>query len=143
MDWMETEHGIASVAEPHMNEWSAWVADRIDPEKPLESIAVKYQNHLVSRQLCAPMALTQLPDVLRYAKARKAEGAIYYASVSCNTSPHLLACLKDALEKEAHVPLLILDEDVLDPTYASEAEMRERVDGFVEVMDTHKMERKG
>ena len=143
MDWMETEHGIASVAEPHMNEWSAWLADKIDPDKPLESLAVKYQSHLLVRQLCSPMSINQLPDTLRHVKKRKADGAIYYANVSCNTSPHLLSCLKDALEKEAHIPLLILDNDVTDPAYASEAEMRERVDGFVEVMDAFKMEREG
>ena len=140
MDWMEEEHGISSVAEPHMNEWSAWLADRIDPDKPLESLAVKYQNHLVIRQLCSPLLVNQLPDTLKHVEKRKADGAIYYASVTCNTSPHLLTCLKDALGKK-NVPLLILDNDVLDPAYASESEMRERVDAFVEVMNVYKEKR--
>lgn len=140
MDWMEKEHGISSVAEPHMNEWSAWIADQIDPDKPLESLAVKYQNHLIVRQLCSPMHINHLPDTLKHVEKRQADGAIYYASVTCNTSPHLLACLKDALEKK-NVPLLTLDNDVLDPGYASEAEMRERVDAFIEVMDVYKEKR--
>lgn len=140
MDWMEKEHGISSVAEPHMNEWSAWLADRIDPDKPLESLAVKYQSHLVVRMQCSPLYVNQLPDTLKHVEKRKADGAIYYASVTCNTSPHLLTCLKDALEKK-NLPMLILDNDVLDPAYASEAEMRERVDTFVGVMDVYKERR--
>jgi len=140
MDWMEEEHGISSVAEPHMGEWSAWLADRIDPDKPLESLALKYQNHLIVRQLCSPMAITQLPDTMNYVNKRKADGAIYYASVTCNTSPHLLSCLKDALEKK-NVPLLILDNDLMDPAYTSEGEMRERIDAFIDVMDVYKEKR--
>lgn len=140
MDWMEKEHGISSVGEPHMNEWVTWLADRMDPEKPLESLAMKYQNHLVIRPINSPADITQIPDVIRYVENRKADGAIYYASVSCNTSPHLLSCLKDTLEKR-NVPLLTLDNDVVDPAYATESEMRERVDAFVGVMDFYKEKR--
>jgi benzoyl-CoA reductase/2-hydroxyglutaryl-CoA dehydratase subunit BcrC/BadD/HgdB len=136
LDWMEKEHGISSVAEPHMNEWSAAIADDIDPDKPLESLALKYQNHLIIRQLCAPMMVSQLPDTLKHVKNRQVDGAIYYASVTCNTSPHLLTCLKDALDKQAQVPMLILDNDVLDPAYVGMDEMKERIEGFLEVMDS-------
>lgn len=141
LDWMEEELGISSVAEPHMNEWSASIADQIDPDRPLESLGLKYQNHLIIRLMCAPMMVNQLPDTLKHVKKRKVDGAIYYASVTCNTSPHLLTCLKDALEKQAKIPMLVLDNDVLDPQYVGEGEMRDRVEGFTEVMDAWKERR--
>jgi len=140
LDWMEEEHGVYSVGEPHMAYWPPDI--QIDPDRPLESLAVKYYNRPMLGQLICTAESSLVPDVLHLAKEYKADGAIFYANVTCHTSPVLIRSVKDVLLKEIGIPTLVLDMDVADPNYTSQEEMQEKIELFLEIMDSYKEKRK-
>jgi benzoyl-CoA reductase/2-hydroxyglutaryl-CoA dehydratase subunit BcrC/BadD/HgdB len=140
LDWMEEEHGIFSVAEPHMAYWPPHV--KMDPDRPLESLALKYYNRPMVRQNICMSKDALIPDVKYLAKEYKAEGAIFYANVTCHVAPATTRWVKDVLLKECGIPTLILDCDVADPNYTSQEEMQEKIELFLEMMDFYK-ERRG
>jgi benzoyl-CoA reductase/2-hydroxyglutaryl-CoA dehydratase subunit BcrC/BadD/HgdB len=139
LDWMEEEHGVFSVGEPHMAYWPPNI--RIDPERPLESLAIKYHNRPMVGQLICTAEVSLVTDVLYLAKAYKADGAIFYANVTCHTSPVLIRSVKDTLLEEVGSPTLTLDMDAADPNYTSQEEMQERIELFLEIMDAYKAKR--
>jgi benzoyl-CoA reductase/2-hydroxyglutaryl-CoA dehydratase subunit BcrC/BadD/HgdB len=140
LDWMEEEHGVFSVGEPHMAYWPPNI--QIDPDRPLESLAIKYYNRPMLGQLICKADVGLIPDVLYLAKEYSADGAIFYANVTCHTSPVLIRSVKDTLLKEVGIPTLTLDMDVADPNYTSQEEMQEKIELFLEIMDTYKDRRK-
>ena len=140
LDWMEEKHGVFSVGEPHMAYWPPNV--RIDPDRPLESLAIKYYNRPMLGQLLCTANAGLIPDVLYLAKEYSADAAIFYANVTCHTSPALIRSVKDVLMNEAGIPTLILDMDVADPNYTSQEEMQEKIELFLEIMDLYKAKRK-
>jgi benzoyl-CoA reductase/2-hydroxyglutaryl-CoA dehydratase subunit BcrC/BadD/HgdB len=140
LDWMEEEHGVYSVGEPHMAYWPPDI--QINPDRPLESLAVKYYNRPMLGQLICTAESSLVPDVLHLAKEYKADGAIFYANVTCHTSPVLIRSVKDVLLKEIGIPTLVLDMDVADPNYTSQEEMQEKIELFLEIMDSYKEKRK-
>ena len=139
LDWMEEEHGVFSVGEPHMAYWPSTIV--IDPDRPLESLALKYYNRPMLGQLICTAKSSLVPDCLHLAREYKADGAIFYANVTCHTSPVLIRSVKDALLREVGIPTLTLDMDVADPNYTSQEEMQEKIELFLEIMDTYKAKR--
>lgn len=140
LDWMEEEHGIFSVGEPHMAYWPPNI--KLDPDHPLESLAIKYYNRPMVAQLICPAQACLIPDTIELAKGYKADGAIFYANVTCHTSPVLIRSVKDSLLDTAGIPTLTLDMDVADPNYTSQEEMQERIETFMEIMDAYKDKRR-
>jgi benzoyl-CoA reductase/2-hydroxyglutaryl-CoA dehydratase subunit BcrC/BadD/HgdB len=137
---MEEEHGIFSVGEPHMAYWPPNI--KLDPDHPLESLANKYYNRPMVAQLICPAQACLIPDTIQLAKDYKADGAIFYANVTCHTSPVLIRSVKDTLLETAGIPTLVLDMDVADPNYTSQEEMQERIETFMEIMESYKDKRR-
>lgn len=136
MDWMEEAHGVSSVAEPHMNEWELEPILEAMDKPPLEFLAIKNVNRNFPCMSTLPMTEGQLPMTLRWIKERQVDSAIYYASVSCHTSPALIRTMKDSLWEAGRIPILVLDNDVADPAYCSMDEMKERIEGFLDSVDS-------
>ena len=115
---------------------------KLDPKHPLESLANKYYNRPMVAQLICPASACLIPDTIRLANEYNADGAIFYANVTCHTSPVLIRSVKDSLIQTAGIPTLILDMDVADPNYTSQEEMQERIETFMEIMEHYKEKRK-
>ena len=127
---MSEEYGVVSVTEPFFTYWGE---GRLDPAKPLESVARK-SYMIPEMRMYGPLDDRALKGIIDCAEQYKVDGAIYYADVGCRHSCATIKLFKDKLN-EIDVPVLTLDCDVVDPTVTSEEEVREKLEQFFELLE--------
>jgi benzoyl-CoA reductase/2-hydroxyglutaryl-CoA dehydratase subunit BcrC/BadD/HgdB len=125
------EHGAVSVVEPY---FTYWPEVKLDPSKPLESLAIKYSNTPERRTLYGPLGDETIDTLVESAREFKVDGAIYYAFIGCRHSNALIKLIKDQLN-ELDIPMLTLDIDLLDPTVNNESEIQQKMDQFFELLE--------
>jgi len=130
LDKMSQHYGAVSVAEPFFCNWDD---GRLDPEKPLESIARKSFMQPVMKMF-GPVGDGAIEHVRKSATDYKVDGAIYYADVGCRQSCAMIKTFKDALN-EIDIPVLTVDCDVVDPAVTSQDEMSEKLERFFELLE--------
>tara|TARA_B100000315_G_C14509699_1_gene556379 strand:+ start:30 stop:1286 length:1257 start_codon:yes stop_codon:yes gene_type:complete len=130
LDWMEKEHGAMVVMDP-LSAWS--FNEPMDPRKPIESLAKKLFYRTVSRQFLGPLN-PFIEEILRDAHEFKADGAIFFGNIGCNQGCSTSKPLRDALQKQINIPTLVIDVDNLDPTFSPAEEVKEKLEGFFELL---------
>lgn len=135
LGWMQRKHGAISVAEPY---FSYRDGGEIDPTKPLDSLARKSFYCPICRPMYGPAEEGILHDTVRDALEYKAEGTVYFAHIGCRQTDACIRIIKDALLEEAGIPTLILDMDLYDPTYAPDDQLKDKLEGFFELLDERK-----
>lgn len=133
MDWMEREYGAVSVIEPY----SCWGPGEMDPERPLESLARKSFYRDVCRQMGGPGELF-VRDAVQLARDYQADGAIYFAHIGCRQACALIATVKEALRQELGIPMVVLDNDIADPSFMPAEELRGKLEEFFEVLEARR-----
>jgi benzoyl-CoA reductase/2-hydroxyglutaryl-CoA dehydratase subunit BcrC/BadD/HgdB len=124
------EHGATGVIEPF---FTLWDEGRLDPSKPLESVAKK--SYLIPEmRMYGPLDDRAITAIVDSAKDFKVDGAIYYADVGCRHTCATIKLFKDLLA-EIDVPVLAMDCDVVDSTITTEEELREKLDRFFEMLE--------
>jgi benzoyl-CoA reductase/2-hydroxyglutaryl-CoA dehydratase subunit BcrC/BadD/HgdB len=68
------------------------------------------------------------------ARSYQVDGAICYAHIGCRQASGVIKVLKDILN-EIDIPVLTIDCDILDPTVASEEEIRNKIAQFIELLE--------
>ncbi len=106
---------------------------RLDPEKPLESLA-EYMIHAY----CNLNMIGRVDLLERYVKEYEADGLIIHAIKSCRSFSMGHGDIREHFAKDLDVPTLLLESDHVDPRYYSEAQMRNRVDAFFETLSLRK-----
>jgi benzoyl-CoA reductase subunit B len=124
------ESGAVSVVEPH---FSFWGEDKLDPAKPLESLARKSFMFPESATY-GPVSDRILKGTVQCAKDFKVDGAIFYAHVGCRQGAGLIKPYKDLLNN-LDIPMLTLDIDLLDETITSSDEVRTKMQEFFEILE--------
>ncbi|MEW6080120.1 MAG: 2-hydroxyacyl-CoA dehydratase family protein, partial [Thermodesulfobacteriota bacterium] len=69
------------------------------------------------------------------------DGVILHENLSCRPSSTGMIDLKNALQQECDIPVLIIQCDMNDPRAFSEAQINTRIEGFVELMERRKLRR--
>jgi benzoyl-CoA reductase/2-hydroxyglutaryl-CoA dehydratase subunit BcrC/BadD/HgdB len=124
------EYGAVSVVEPLFNLWDQ---GRLDPDKPVESIARKismFPEMCMYGQLNDRIIKSIADNAIKY----RVNGAICYAHIGCRQASGIIKVLKDVLNK-VDVPVLTVDCDILDATIASEEEIRTKIEQFIELLE--------
>ncbi|MDP6101342.1 MAG: 2-hydroxyacyl-CoA dehydratase family protein, partial [Dehalococcoidia bacterium] len=67
----------------------------------------------------------------------KADGIIFWAHTACRQACATIRIVKDALA-EREIPSLVLDVDTNDPSFVSEDELKDRLEGFMERIDENR-----
>ena len=124
------DHGAVSVIEPF---FTFWGEGRLDPGKPLESVAQK-SYMLPEMRMYGPMDNRAIDSIVQCAEEYRVNGAIYYADVGCRHSCAAIKLFKDTLT-ELDIPMLTLDCDVVDPTITTKEEIGEKLEGFFELLE--------
>ena len=124
------EFGAISVAEPF---FTFWGEGRLDPSRPLESVAQK-SYMIPEARMYGPMDERSLDMITDLAEEYKVDGAIYYADVGCRHTCATIKLFKDTLSK-VDVPVLTIDSDIVDPTITSKEEVREKLERFFELLE--------
>ena len=125
------EYGAMSVVEPL---FTRWAEGRLDPTKPLESVAKKLDLIPERRSMYGPLEERALKDIVDCAEQYKVDGAIYWAFMGCRHTCATVRLFKDILS-EIDVPMLTVDCDIVDPTINSEEEVREKLEQFFELLE--------
>lgn len=135
LDWLEREYGASIVMEPG----SVWLGkEEIDLSQPLESLAKINLQFSTIKQMHGP-AENFVQDTLRIAKEFKPHGALYFAHIGCRQACALIRSIKDALQKEYNIPTLILDCDIMDPSFTSTDDLKDKFEGFFEMLSERKL----
>jgi benzoyl-CoA reductase/2-hydroxyglutaryl-CoA dehydratase subunit BcrC/BadD/HgdB len=66
------------------------------------------------------------------------DGVILHANQSCRPSATGMIDLKNAIQKDKNIPVLLLDCDMNDPRAFSEAPMQNRLESFIELLNQNK-----
>jgi benzoyl-CoA reductase/2-hydroxyglutaryl-CoA dehydratase subunit BcrC/BadD/HgdB len=130
MEKLMNEFGAASVTEPF---FTFWGEGKLDPERPLESVAEK-SFMLPEMRMYGPMDGRAINSIITCAEEYKVDGAIYYADVGCRHTCATIKLFKDVLN-DLDVPMLTVDCDVVDPTITSQEEIRGKLEQFFELLE--------
>lgn len=117
------------VYEPYSEAWAC----KLDPSKPMESMAKK----ILSMGLNVDIDI-RIQRFLDSIKDYQIDGAVLFSNRSCKSwaAPQLVTA--ETLREKFNVPYLIFEADMADPRQYSEAQVKNRVDAFIEILEEHK-----
>ena len=130
LDRIAEEFGAVSVNEPF---FTFWGEGRLDPGKPLESVAQK-SYMIPEMRMFGPLDERAINSIVDCAGQYRIDGAVFWANVGCRHTCATIKLFKDVLE-DIDVPMLTVDCDVVDPTVASEEEVRDKLEQFFELLE--------
>ncbi|MHB8141070.1 MAG: 2-hydroxyacyl-CoA dehydratase subunit D [Vulcanimicrobiaceae bacterium] len=105
-----------------------------DPDHPLESIA----EHLLSWNLTNRNFLQRYDQIERYLDEWNAEALVIHSVKSCRLFSAGQGDMREYFTKR-NIPTLLVESDLEDPRYFSEAQMRTRIDAFFESLAHRKL----
>lgn len=121
------------VADTYTRAWTG----RIDISKPIES-AVKKILLPLAVLAGIPTLDRKIDWIIRLVKSHKIDGAVLFSNRSCQPLSHGQIDVKNALESELNIPSLLFEADHMDVRDYSEAQIKARIDAFVELLEAHK-----
>ena len=123
------DKGAVFVYEPYSEAW----AYRLDASKPLESIAKK----VLTMGLNVDIDL-RIERFLESIKEFDIDGAVLFSNRSCKSwsAPQLVTA--EVIGSKYDVPYLIFEADMADPRQYAEAQIKNRIDAFIEVLRERK-----
>lgn len=125
------EKGAALVADTYTMAWTG----RIDISKPIES-AVKKVILPVAVLAGIPTLDRKIDWITRLVKSHHIDGVVLFSNRSCKPLSHGQLDIKDALEKQLNIPSLLFEADHMDVRNYSEAQIKGRIDAFIELLES-------
>jgi benzoyl-CoA reductase/2-hydroxyglutaryl-CoA dehydratase subunit BcrC/BadD/HgdB len=111
---------------------------RMDPDKPYESLARKY---LYSVHFMYSVQETVHDFVAALCQDYQVDGIISYVLYGCKIASGFLPLQKHILERDYGIPTLILEGDMVDSRDYADAQVKNRIDAFMEMLATSKRNR--
>jgi benzoyl-CoA reductase subunit B len=133
---MFSRWGAVAVASTYSTVGGIWeFGFRHDPNRPLESIA----RHMLQWNLTNTNFLERYRQIKEYVKAWKADALVIHSVKSCRLFSAGQGDMREYFTKELNIPTLLIESDIEDPRYFSEAQLRNRVDAFFESLEHQRM----
>ena len=105
-----------------------------DPAQPLESIARYAMNCYTNWNLGLRLDLLR-----RYVKEYEADAVVIHSTKSCRSFSVGQADFREVLVKNDGIPTLMVESDLADPRYYSEAQLKNRIDAFFESLSHRRL----
>jgi benzoyl-CoA reductase/2-hydroxyglutaryl-CoA dehydratase subunit BcrC/BadD/HgdB len=105
-----------------------------DISKPIDTLTQKMIHNVLFRE-CGGEVENATQEASRMVKDYKMDGAIYFTQIGCKQGCGILRRLKDVLQGEIGVPLLIIDGDVVDPSIMPVEELKTKIEEFFELLE--------
>jgi benzoyl-CoA reductase/2-hydroxyglutaryl-CoA dehydratase subunit BcrC/BadD/HgdB len=122
------DRGAVFVAETYSAAWSM----RLDPRKPIESLALK---SLVSYPMASCTSIRKRQEmVLKACRDYRIDGAVLHSNKSCVPITLGQMDIKRALEEQLGIPSVVVDGDHMDDRNFSVGQFRTRVEAFLEML---------
>jgi len=103
---------------------------RLDPEKPFESLALKMLSHPLTGK-----ASNRIAALGRMADDYNIDGAILFTHWGCRQSNGSTRIIKDYF-KERGIPVLVLDGDCVDKSNSAAGQIKTRLQGYMEILNS-------
>jgi benzoyl-CoA reductase subunit B len=128
--------GAVAVASTYSTVGGLWeFGFKHDPNRPLESIA----EHMLEWNLTNRNFLQRYEQIRRYVEEWSADALVIHSVKSCRLFSAGQGDMREYFTKELGIPTLLVESDLEDPRYFSEAQMRNRVDAFFESLEHRKI----
>jgi len=121
--------GAVVVAETFSHVWMG----RLNPSKPLESLARKYLPNFANASIDRKVNL-----IIELVKDFSADGVILPTNWGCRMMSVDETIVKDTVYEKLGVPSLILDVDSSDWRNYNEAQIKAKIEGFLEILSQKK-----
>jgi len=133
---MFSRWGAVAVASTYSTVGGIWeFGFRHDPMRPLESIA----KHMLQFNLTNRNFIQRYKQIKDYVEQWNADALVIHSVKSCRLFSAGQGDMREYFTKELNVPTLLIESDLEDPRYFSEAQLRNRVDAFFESLEHRKM----
>lgn len=127
-----TRWGAVAVASTYSTVGGLWeFGFRHDPDRPLESIA----EHMLQYNLTNRSFLQRYEQIRRYIEDWNADALVIHSVKSCRLFSAGQGDMREYFSKELGIPTLLIESDLEDPRYFSEAQMKNRIDAFFESLE--------
>lgn len=123
------QHGVAIVASTYTNAWGE-LADIIQPDKPIESMARTYIYPILNRGTGDKFnTMKEMVDKFQI------DGAILHSDRSCK--PYSVGQIdqRERLIHDCKIPALLLEADHNDPRAYAEKQVTNRLEAFLEMLE--------
>ncbi len=131
-----TKWGAVAVQSTYSTVGGIWEwGFRHDVRRPLESIAEQMLRHnLTNRSITA-----RYQQIRRYVEEWEADALVIHSIKSCRLFSAGQGDMRDYFIKDLGVPTLLVESDLEDPRYYSEAQIKNRIDAFFEALEHKKV----
>jgi benzoyl-CoA reductase subunit B len=133
---MFSRWGAVAVASTYSTVGGLWeFGFRHDPQHPLESIAA----HMLSYNVCNRTFLQRYEQIERYVDEWHADAVVIHSVKSCRLFSAGQGDMREHFVRDRDVPTLLIESDLEDPRYFSEAQLRNRIDAFFEALEQRRI----
>lgn len=135
---MFSKWGAVAVASTYSTVGGLWeFGFKHDPNRPLESIA----QHMLQWNVTNRNFLQRYEQIERYVNEWSADALVIHSVKSCRLFSAGQGDMREHFTKELDVPTLLVESDIEDPRYFSEAQLKNRIDAFFESLEHRKLTR--
>ena len=128
--------GAVAVASTYSTVGGLWeFGFKHDPNRPLESIA----EHMLEWNLTNRNFLQRYEQIRRYVEEWSADALVIHSVKSCRLFSAGQGDMREYFTKELGIPTLLIESDIEDPRYFSEAQLKNRIDAFFESLEHKKI----
>jgi benzoyl-CoA reductase subunit B len=106
-----------------------------DPQHPFESIA----RHMLKENVCNRNFLQRYQQIGRYADEWGADALVIHSVKSCRLFSAGQGDMREYFTRERSLPTLLIESDLEDPRYYSQAQLQNRIDAFFESIEHRKL----
>jgi len=122
--------------------------ERLDLPKtndPLEHIAwrwVRFWTHWYDKARQRPGSIPKVERIIEYTEDYKCDGVVFHSAFSCRSWHAGIVQQAEILRKVyKDIPVLIMEGDIVDISSYNEADTHNRIDAFIEALETAKSKR--
>ena len=131
-----TRWGAVAVASTYSTVGGLWeFGFRHDPAHPLESVA----RHMIEANLCNRSMLQRYDQVERYVSEWSADALVIHSVKSCRLFSAGQGDMREHFVHDLGLPTLLIESDLEDPRYFSQAQLRNRIDAFFEALEQRRL----
>jgi len=137
---MFSKWGAVAVASTYSTVGGLWeFGFKHDPNRPLESIA----QHMLQWNVTNRNFLQRYEQIKRYVNEWSANALVIHSVKSCRLFSAGQGDMREYFTKDLDIPTLLIESDIEDPRYFSEAQLKNRIDAFFESLEHKKLVRGG
>lgn len=127
--------GAVAVASTYSTVGGIWeFGFKHDPQRPFESMA----RHMLKENLCNRNFLQRYEQMTRYAEEWEADGIVIHSVKSCRLFSAGQGDMREYFARKG-IPTLLIESDLEDPRYYSQAQLQNRIDAFFEAIEHKKL----